>query len=113
MGHRILSIVRAHLAGEWFGKGGVNLPIAPLFFHACPALVLCAIARSELSLFGYGVFALSIPLALTTLPLLGELGPLLRADAAAEWIALGASIVGGCCRTGTDEIADLRRLADA
>jgi homocysteine S-methyltransferase len=34
-------------------------------------------------------------------------------DAAAEWIELGASIVGGCCRTGTDEIADLRRLADA
>jgi homocysteine S-methyltransferase len=35
------------------------------------------------------------------------------ADAAAEWIELGASIVGGCCRTGLDEIADLRRLADA
>ncbi|TDJ67783.1 MAG: hypothetical protein E2O39_14190 [Planctomycetota bacterium] len=86
MGHRILSIVRAHLAGEWFGKGGVNLPIAPFFFHAFPALVLCGIARSELSLFGYAVFALSIPLALTTLPLLGELGPLLRADPAAEWI---------------------------
>jgi homocysteine S-methyltransferase len=34
-------------------------------------------------------------------------------EAAAEWIGLGASIVGGCCRTGTDEIAQLRRLADA
>jgi len=30
--------------------------------------------------------------------------------AAAEWIRLGASAVGGCCRTGTDEIAHLRRL---
>jgi len=38
---------------------------------------------------------------------------LVWADAAAEWIELGASIVGGCCRTGLDEIADLRRLADA
>ncbi len=32
--------------------------------------------------------------------------------AAAEWIQLGASAVGGCCRTGTDEIARLRRLVE-
>jgi homocysteine S-methyltransferase len=30
--------------------------------------------------------------------------------AATEWIELGASGVGGCCRTGTAEIARLRRL---
>ena len=29
---------------------------------------------------------------------------------ATEWIRLGASAVGGCCRTGKDEIASLRRL---
>ncbi|NIM02085.1 MAG: homocysteine S-methyltransferase [Acidobacteria bacterium] len=35
------------------------------------------------------------------------------ADRAAEWIELGAAVVGGCCRTGPGEIAALRRLADA
>ena len=33
-------------------------------------------------------------------------------EAAAEWIRLGASAIGGCCRTGTDEIARLRRLVE-
>jgi homocysteine S-methyltransferase len=32
-------------------------------------------------------------------------------DAAGEWVRLGARAIGGCCRTGTDEIATLRRLA--
>jgi len=32
--------------------------------------------------------------------------------AATEWIELGASGVGGCCRTGTDEITRLRRLVE-
>jgi len=32
--------------------------------------------------------------------------------AATEWIYLGASGVGGCCRTGTDEILRLRRLVE-
>ena len=41
----------------------------------------------HLPAYGYAVFALSIPLALTSIPLLGELGPLLRADPAQEWIA--------------------------
>jgi len=34
-------------------------------------------------------------------------------DQAGQWIELGARIVGGCCRTGTAEIAELRCLADA
>ncbi len=33
-------------------------------------------------------------------------------ETAAEWIRLGASAVGGCCRTGTDEIARLRHLVE-
>lgn len=87
MWDRIGTVARTHLAGEWFGERGARLPIAPLLFHASLASLLCALARGELPPYGYGVFALSIPLALTTIPLLGELGPLLRADAAQEWIA--------------------------
>lgn len=34
------------------------------------------------------------------------------ADRAAEWVELGASLVGGCCRTGTAEVAAVRRIAD-
>jgi homocysteine S-methyltransferase len=30
-------------------------------------------------------------------------------DLAAQWTAAGARIVGGCCRVGAAEIADLRR----
>lgn len=33
-------------------------------------------------------------------------------DAATEWIRLGASVVGGCCRTGTNEITRLRHLVE-
>jgi homocysteine S-methyltransferase len=32
---------------------------------------------------------------------------------AAEWIALGADIVGGCCRIGPDHIRSIRRLVSA
>ena len=31
------------------------------------------------------------------------------AEAAPAWVALGAKIVGGCCRTGPREIRALRR----
>ncbi|MCP3920895.1 MAG: hypothetical protein GY711_35655 [bacterium] len=83
---RTLAIARAHLAGEWFGDKGARAPVAPLVFQGFVAAVMCGIARDGLTPFAYGVVALSIPLALTTLSLLGELGPLLRADPAAEWI---------------------------
>jgi len=83
---RISALVRAYLAGEWFGESGTRLPVGPLFIHGTLAAVLCFLARAELPPYPYGVFALSIPLALTTLPLLGELAPLLRADPAADWI---------------------------
>ncbi|MFT5153090.1 MAG: hypothetical protein ACI841_003090 [Planctomycetota bacterium] len=86
MMQRILAITRALLAGDWWGDGASRLPIAPLLFHASLAGVLCALARSELGPYAYGILGLSLPLALTTLPLLGELGPLLRADTAADWI---------------------------
>jgi homocysteine S-methyltransferase len=34
------------------------------------------------------------------------------ADLAAQWIAAGARIVGGCCRVGPGAIAELRRACD-
>jgi homocysteine S-methyltransferase len=38
----------------------------------------------------------------------GDCAPRL-ADGAAEWVALGARLVGGCCRTGPGEIRELRQ----
>jgi S-methylmethionine-dependent homocysteine/selenocysteine methylase len=35
-------------------------------------------------------------------------GPLRYAELAAEWVALGATIVGGCCGTGPAHVAALR-----
>ena len=39
----------------------------------------------------------------------GTASPLDFAAAAAEWVAVGASIVGGCCRTGPGHIAAIRK----
>ena len=38
-----------------------------------------------------------------------DLGPEAYADFAAEWAALGATILGGCCEVGPDHIAELKR----
>lgn len=35
------------------------------------------------------------------------------AEHAHQWIKAGANIIGGCCRTGTEHIARLRKLVDA
>jgi len=86
MRKRVLALLRAQIAGEWFGRDGAKLPVAPFLFHASLSALMCGLARQELQPFAFGIFALSIPLALTSLPLLGELGPLLRRDPAAEWI---------------------------
>lgn len=83
---RALLLARALLAGEWMGERGGRLPIAPVLFQAFLAAVLCGLVRSDLPPLPYAIFALSIPLGLTSLSLLGELAPLLRADPAAEWI---------------------------
>lgn len=32
---------------------------------------------------------------------------------AKEWIKLGASVIGGCCQVGPDEIQRLRLIVDA
>ena len=85
MWKRLSALVRAQLAGQWYGERAEFLPIAPLIVQGFLASVLCWVA-ADLPPYGYAIVALSIPLALTTLPLLGELGPLLRADPAAEWV---------------------------
>ncbi|MEM9379217.1 MAG: hypothetical protein AAGB93_04635 [Planctomycetota bacterium] len=81
--NRIHSLVRAQLSGEVLGE---RTPVAAVALQVVVAALLCAVVRADLPPFGYAVFALSIPLALTTVPLLGELAPLLRADRAAEWV---------------------------
>lgn len=60
--------------------------MAAIAMQVVVAGLLCAVVRGEVGGFGYGLFALSIPLALTTVPLLGELSPLLQADRASEWV---------------------------
>lgn len=81
--NRVLSLVRAQLSGEVLGE---RTPFAALALQVVVSGLLCAVVRGDVSGVGYAVFALSIPLALTTVPLLGELAPLLRADPAAEWV---------------------------
>ena len=83
---RIHVVARALLHGQWWAQEGGGLPLAPLLLQAALALALCGLVHGELPAYSYGIWALTIPLALTSLSLLGELGPLLRADPAAEWI---------------------------
>lgn len=80
---RILALVRAQLSGEVLGE---RTPVAALAMQTVVAGLVCALVRGESGTLGYALVALSIPLALTAVPLLGELGPLLQADRAAEWV---------------------------
>lgn len=84
---RVGALVRAWLTGEWFGERGQRLPLGPLFLHGSLACGLCLAVRAELGPYAYALFALSLPLILASMPLLGELAPLLRADTAADWVS--------------------------
>lgn len=86
MWSRVLVLVRAQLAGEWYAERGARLPVAPVLFQLTIAGVLCGLARDVLPPYPYAVFALTVPLGLGALALFGELAPLLRSDSAAEWI---------------------------
>jgi hypothetical protein len=83
---RVLILARSQLAGEWLGEKGARLPIAPILFQVTVTALLCAVVRDALGPYPYALFALAVTLGLTAIPLLGELGPLLRADPAAEWV---------------------------
>jgi hypothetical protein len=75
------------LLGVRFASGSrERLPISALFVHALLAAFLCALARDILPPFAYGVFALCLTGGLVCVPLLGELGWLLRRDPASEWV---------------------------
>lgn len=81
--NRVIALIRAQLSGEVLGE---RTPVAALAMQVVVATLLCLLVRSEVGPYGYAIFALSIPLALTAVPLLGELAPLLRADPAEEWV---------------------------
>ena len=65
---------------------GARLPVAPLLFVGSLSAMFGLLTRNALEPYPYGIFALTVSLALAALPLLGELGPLLRADPASEWV---------------------------
>ena len=83
MWDRVLTVFRAGFAAQW---GAGAWPAAPLVAHGTVAAVLCGLAAGALPPYAYGVFALSVCGALVALPLLGDFGPLLRSDPAAEWV---------------------------
>lgn len=80
---RILAVFRAGFDAQW--RSG-SWPAAPLVMHGSISFVLCGMVSDALPPYAYCLFALSISAALIALPLLGDFGALLRADAAAEWI---------------------------
>jgi hypothetical protein len=83
---RILLLTRALLSGTFGGGSGERLPLAPLVFLATLAGLVAGLVRGELGPFSTALVGLCMALALGTLPLLGELAPLLRADPAADWV---------------------------
>ena len=83
MVHRVLSLLRARLgAGP---RGG--LPVAALLGHGLVGTLLCALVADQLAPWPYALFVVSLVAVLLAIPLLGELGGLLRADEAEEWVA--------------------------
>ncbi len=82
MWRRVGILLRARLSAG--PRGG--LPIAALLAQALIAATFCGMVRDRLPPFAYGVFALSIMAALVAIPLIGELGWLLRRDEAEEFV---------------------------
>ena len=83
MWHRVGILLRARLSAG--PRGG--LPIAALLAQALIAATFCGMVRDRLPPFAYGVFALSIMAALVAIPLIGELGWLLRRNEAEEFVS--------------------------
>jgi hypothetical protein len=83
MWRRVLAVFRAGFSAHW---GAGAWPVATMVAHGTVAAVLCGLASGALPPFAYGTFALAVCGALVALPLLGDFGPLLRSDPAAEWV---------------------------
>ncbi len=81
---RIFALARAGLAHH---VAGGAVPVAPLLVHGSIGALAALLVRDSLGPFAFALAILSLSAALVTLPLLGELAPLLRADPAEEWIA--------------------------
>ncbi|MEZ5977678.1 MAG: hypothetical protein R3F34_05605 [Planctomycetota bacterium] len=79
---RITALLRAHL-GAW---RSIGLPVMTLAVHALVASVLCLLVGREVGPFAYAVFVFSLASALVAVPLVGELGFLLRSDEAADFV---------------------------
>jgi len=79
---RVASLLRAHLASTPSGGS----PIAALLTQALVASFFCALVNEALPPFVYGLFALTLTAALVTIPLIGELGWILRRDPAEDWV---------------------------
>ena len=77
--------IRALLAARLSAAGPGGTPIAAVFLLAVVVGALCAMVSDHLPPFAYGVLSISLACALVAIPLLGELGHLLRADEAGEW----------------------------
>lgn len=78
--------VLALLAARWRAESAGGAPIAPLLTHAGISALLCGLVRDELGTWGYSLCALAFNAALAAIPLLGDLGAVLRRDAAQAWI---------------------------
>ncbi len=83
MARRILALLRARLSSA---QQGAAIPVAALLMQATVAGVLCGLVADLLPPYAFGLFALAVSAALVALPLLGELGYLLRADEAGDWV---------------------------
>lgn len=81
---RVLALLRARL-GAHSGPGGA--PVAALLVPTAISALMCGLLRSELPPFAYGIFAFTIAAGMVAIPLLGELGYLLRSDEAADWVS--------------------------
>jgi hypothetical protein len=79
---RALALLRFYLGGH----GASQLPVAAVLLPAALSGTLALLIRSDLTPFAFAVCAFSLMVALVAIPLLGELGYLLRADASAEWV---------------------------
>jgi S-methylmethionine-dependent homocysteine/selenocysteine methylase len=97
-----------------------HLPVAAFLANCCPPESIAAAMPALVKLGPAGGYANAfrpVPAdwELETgglLPLREDLGPEAYAGHVAHWHADGARIVGGCCGTGPEHIARLRRLLD-
>ncbi len=80
---RIRLLFRARLAAG--PRGG--FPAAAILSQALVPTLLALLVRDLLPPFAYGVFLYTLTGAVLAIPLLGELGWILRADTAEDWIA--------------------------